>query len=260
MRIFGFILLSGAVFSSVLGGWVNLEKRATAGDGNSISGAEKPLLKPLSNAVLLSAGLRPRAPKFLQRAVAKRRPSPVEMAPRQIVTTTPIAGSGMIIVNGAGGVPIGFVGPVSSDSVYTLTTDPTQALKVLIFNLFSTSGFIDLIAENDGPSAYVGITTPFSGDFTTGSAQYGYMSPVSESYLPNIVNPRAEAGESTIWAIDPITLALTASWHDPNTQTSDPLTVFYDSGNLMFTGDFMTYEMTYNNEIVEEVTLTFAPI
>ncbi|KZS95764.1 hypothetical protein SISNIDRAFT_464099 [Sistotremastrum niveocremeum HHB9708] len=283
MRIFGFLLLSGAVFSGVLGGWVNVEKRSTAGagDGKSISDAEKPLLKPLSNAVLLAAGLRPRAPKFVQEAVARRRPSAVEMAPRQIVTTTPISGTGHIVINGAGGAPIGFVGPISSYNIYQLTQDPSQATTVIIFNLFSTSGYIDLISDSGGPSTFVGIATPFSdGNFNTGSSEYGYMSPVSESYLPNSINPRAEAGESTIWQIDPITLALTASWHDPSTQNTyptsfhhrssilfltrsyeidtEPLTIFYSRGNLLFTGDLQKFEQVYKQPYTQ-VTLSFAP-
>ncbi|KZT32788.1 hypothetical protein SISSUDRAFT_485573 [Sistotremastrum suecicum HHB10207 ss-3] len=121
-------------------------------------------IKPLSNRDLLAAGLRPRSPKFVQDAVAKRVPTPVGVS------------SAHIIVKNAGGATLGFIARgLTIFDTFPITQDISQA--AVFTPSANNNGFYDLAVASE-PSPFIGIVTGVAGDnFESGSPSYGFMSP-----------------------------------------------------------------------------------
>ncbi|KZS95756.1 hypothetical protein SISNIDRAFT_325611 [Sistotremastrum niveocremeum HHB9708] len=215
-------------------------------------------IKPLSNRDLLAAGLRPRSPKFVQDAVAKRVPTPVDFAARELPSQLPIPSSAHIIVKNAGGATLGFIARgLTIFDTFPITQDISQA--AVFTPSANNNGFYDLAVASE-PSPFIGIVTGVAGDnFESASPSYGFMSPVPESSNPNSNNPFDSPGESQIWQINPVTLSVTAQWR--NGGTDSPLTIFHDIsfGDLDFAGDLGAFSDAFG-DTVEPVTLTLVVV
>ncbi|KZS95732.1 hypothetical protein SISNIDRAFT_494042 [Sistotremastrum niveocremeum HHB9708] len=271
MRVLSLFLLFATFFAVGLGEFVYQDESGRNHSHPLVDG--KPItvnrvLKPLSNGALFSAGLPPRSPRFVLDAHAKRKASPVQVAPRQVISQVPPPPLPSpdqplrIVVSDAFGVPMGFVDTNLNTAHCFQITSYVDIAATFYLPTPDGSGYYDILVQNQA-YPYIGIAT---GNLGTGYGQtspsYGFVTPVSGSDYPYSYNDNIfnHAGESTIWQIDPVTLDLSAFWQSAEGDRI-PLTIFHDftTGSLDLTVGLDYFYMRYG-EPVESVGFTLAPI
>ncbi|KZS91654.1 hypothetical protein SISNIDRAFT_487315 [Sistotremastrum niveocremeum HHB9708] len=219
-------------------------------------------LKPLSNRALLAAGLPPRTPQFARRALTRRVPSGVELAPRQAPSLLPLPDIVQILVKDDFGDTLGYVSPPSLTD-YTFTVVQTIAQAGLFF-ITSQTGYVNIgSVQSSSGAPFLGIVAGTAGDdfSSQDSSVWGYLALAGGSSFPSTSNPRNAYAESQVWLIDPFTLNLIPAWDDPRTSSRDFLNVIYDStyDGLRVTPNPELYANTYGEQ-VQEVILTLVSL